>query len=446
MSEHSLTRRTVLQAAAPLALLGAVSTACATSKVAGTPKFGLSSVPTSPSPTPSPSPSSSPAPEQVSLAMWLIDNNTGHDVVQKALNAFGSDNSEITPTATWLDFGTIIPKLQTTAAAGQGPDVLQYWPDATLLQEGLYAPVDDLIASFRSDFLPATLQTVTFKDKVYGVPVIEDASFFCYRKSVLSKAHVSPPTTLDQLISAGKKLTTSGRRGIGLGISTAEVQIAGPILWSAGLDYLTDDHQPGFTAARAIQAIGKIQRILSDLSALPLSAPEDVAGFLNGQVAIQWARVSQLPQMSAKFGDDLGIMPFPRLDGGGKPSVAVSTTSLLLGARSRHQDQARDLIRWLALDQTSYLIDSNLDATTLSIPPRRSVAQSAGRLKKGVGAQALQLATQYGRADSRPDWTGSMYAAYTSALRNIFQGHAKVSTALSAAAATVRTELKQIYK
>lgn len=445
MTERSLSRRSLLRAAPPLAVLGVAGTACAKSTVEGEPTFGLTAVPTTAAPTPTPT--ASPTPEQAELALWQVGlPGSQSTAIRSAVDSFVAKNSDTKVTTTVIDYGVIAPKLQTSAAAGGAPDVLQYWPAATYIDQGLFAPVDDLISSIRSDYLPGTLDNVTFKNKVYGVPVSNQVSFLCYRKSVLEKAHLEPPASLDDLVSAARKLTTAGRKGICLDVNANSVGVAGAILWSAGTDYLTDDHEPGFTTAPARDAIARIVQMVRDNSILNAPVPLYLTAFLNGQVAIQWANNTQLPQLSAKFGDDLGLMPFPRLDEAGASTVAIFTSALVLGAKSRFPDQAAALISALAVKDTTYLKSLNFSSGQLAVPPRRSVAASAARLDHGAGESLLTLTEKYGHADGRPDWTGTMGMAYWDALRKIIEDHADAQQALGQAAQKVRTELKQIYK
>ncbi|HVX43069.1 MAG TPA: extracellular solute-binding protein [Mycobacteriales bacterium] len=443
MTEHSLSRRSLLRAAPPLAVLGAVGTGCAKSTVEGTPTFGLTALPTTPSPTPT----TSPSPEHVELALWLVGfTGQQQSTIQNAVNSFSAKNSDITVTTTTIDYATFLPKLQTSVASGRPPDVLQYWPDATYIRQGFFGAVDDLIGSVRSDYLPGTLENVTFKNQVYGVPVSNQVSFLAYRKSVLSQAHLEPPGSLDDLVAAARKLTNSDRKGINLDITPANIGIGGPILWSAGADYLTDDHEPGFTTDRARAAISRLQHMVSDDSIVATAAPGDLDPFLTGAVAMQWVNNTQLSQLSAKFGNDLGLLPFPRLDGAGAASVAVFTTSLVLGARSEHADQASKLISALGVENGAYLNSLNFTTGQLAVPPRRSIASSASQLRHGAGQSLLTLAQKYGRADGRPDWTGAMVSAYWEALRKIISNHADPKATLDQAAQTVRTQLKQIYR
>ena len=47
--------------------------------------------------------------------------------------------------------------------------------------------------------------------------MVDDMGVLYYRKSMLDKAGVKPPTTIDELIAASKALTTKDQKGLFIG-------------------------------------------------------------------------------------------------------------------------------------------------------------------------------------------------------------------------------------
>ena len=82
---------------------------------------------------------------------------------------------------------------------------------------------------------------MTYKGKLYAVPQVTDMQLLVYRKSLLAGrrgAAARRPST--SCIAAAKKLTTDKVKGLFVGNDGGVGVLGGPLLWSAGLDYLTD--------------------------------------------------------------------------------------------------------------------------------------------------------------------------------------------------------------
>lgn len=108
---------------------------------------------------------------------------------------------------------------QTAAAllTDSGPDVFEGSPTLDQIQGGQVVDVTELLDGVRDDFNPAVLTPKTYDGKIWGIPQVIDMQLLYYRKSLLKDAGVEPPTTLDALVDAAKRLTTSKVKGLFLG-------------------------------------------------------------------------------------------------------------------------------------------------------------------------------------------------------------------------------------
>src|SRR6185312_4055236 len=100
-----------------------------------------------------------------------------------------------------------------------------------------------------------------YRGKIYAVPQVVDTQVLVYRKSMFDQAGLQPPQTMDELIDAAKSLTKGDVKGLFLGNDGGAGLMGGPMLWSAGLDYLTKDNQFGFDDPRAATALGKLREM-----------------------------------------------------------------------------------------------------------------------------------------------------------------------------------------
>ncbi|MDX6313989.1 MAG: multiple sugar transport system substrate-binding protein [Streptomyces sp.] len=338
---------------------------------------------------------------------------------------------------------------QQTAAAlltDNGPDVFEGGPTLDQIQGGQVADLTDLIKDVREDFNPAVLTPKTYQGKVYGIPQVIDMQMLYYRKSLLEKAGVEPPQTLDELVDAAKALTTQDVKGLFLGNDGGAGVLGGTPLQAAGLHLVADDGTVGFDDPQAARTLGKLRRLYAEKSLL-LGAPadwSDPSAFIQGLTALQWTGLWALPQIEKALGDDFGVLPFPQDGPQGRPAVPVGAYGSAVSARSRHIDAAKAYVKWLWVGNTADQEDFSL-SYGFHIPARISLAKKADKLKEGAAADAVRFTTDYGYAQPLL-WTNKSSTAYQDALSRIIKDGADPASQLRPVVATANAELSRVRR
>ncbi len=121
-------------------------------------------------------------------------------------------NIHVTLTSAPTNTDTNRATLATEISGGSAtPDVFMgdvIWP-AQFAAHQLAVPLSDYLPqSYWSQFASGLVQGASYKGKVYGSPLFEDQGFMYYRKDLLSKAGLQPPTTWEQLESEAKTLVS----------------------------------------------------------------------------------------------------------------------------------------------------------------------------------------------------------------------------------------------
>ena len=184
-------------------------------------------------------------------------------------------------------------------------------------------PLDDIIAAVKSDFNPTALKPLTIKGKIYAIKMINDMGVIYYRKSLLQKAGVQPPTTMDDLIAVSKKLSSGGAKGLYIGPDGGVNALTYILGWSAGGDFISDDNKIVFATDRVAKAYEKLRELNASGGVLP-DAPTfwwDPSAFTQGLCAMQWCGLWAMPGITKALGSDFGIIPFPALDAQGQPAT-----------------------------------------------------------------------------------------------------------------------------
>ncbi|MGW7639709.1 ABC transporter substrate-binding protein [Streptomyces decoyicus] len=338
---------------------------------------------------------------------------------------------------------------QTAAAllTDSGPDVFEVnGPLLDQIQGGQVVDLTAEVEPVKDDFHQAVLAPKIWQDKIWGIPQAVDMQVLYYRKSLLKKAGVQPPRTLDELVDGAKKLSDKKAKGLFLGNDGGVGVLGGTPLFAAGLSLIGEDGKAGFDDPAAARALGKIRQLYADKSLL-LGAPtdwSDPAAFIQGLTAMQWSGLWALPQIKKALGDDFGVLPFPKDGSGGKPSVPVGAYGSAVSARSKRRSEAKAFAKWLWVDRTDFQQDFAL-SYGFHIPARISLAKKAERLQSGPAADAVRFATDHGYAEPLL-WTTADRTAYQDALSRIIKDGANPESELKTVVRKVNAELQRARK
>ncbi|WP_371575630.1 ABC transporter substrate-binding protein [Streptomyces sp. NBC_01314] len=367
----------------------------------------------------------------------------GEAGTEQAIKKYAKAYKGANVTTQWITGNNFEQKLFAALLTKNAPDVFEFHPQIQLIKSGQVADLSDIIEPVKDDFNQADIASHTVDGKIYGVRMIDDPQFFFYRPSVFEKAKIEVPQTLEELIAAADKLTTSKVKGAFLGNDITTVQ--NPLIWSAGADTLTADNKPAFNTDAVADGLKQLRSLFTSGNLL-LDAPTDwwdPSAFTQGLTAIQWCGMWAMPAMIEALGDDIGIFPFPKVGSAGKQSVTNGGWSMFVNAKGDNVEAAKEYVKWLWIDQKEYQEDW---ATSYGfhIPPRTSIAESATKLKTGLPAEGVKLFNEFGHFDNI-GWTQAMISAVNDVMANSVRKNEDPKAQLAAAEKKVDTELKKLF-
>ncbi|GII96098.1 ABC transporter substrate-binding protein [Sinosporangium siamense] len=207
----------------------------------------------------------------------------------------------------------------------------------------------------RAAFLPAPLSTATFDGKLYGVPWKTDTGLLFYRKDLLEKHGVEPPTTWEELGAACEKVAKAEKvdcyagqhkRSEGLTVNVTEV------VASAGGAILTDG-RPTADTPEAVKGLTFLADAFTKgwIAKEGLTYDEEIgrARFQSGKLLFQrnWPYMYPLAdkkgdgnEVAGKF----GVVPIPGLSGPG--SAALGGQNLAVSAFAKNKATALDFLKF----------------------------------------------------------------------------------------------------
>ncbi|KAB1979968.1 ABC transporter substrate-binding protein [Streptomyces triticiradicis] len=367
----------------------------------------------------------------------------GEAGTEQAIKRYAKAYDKAEVTTQWITGSDFESKLFASLLTKNAPDVFEFHPQIQLVKSGQVADLSDIVDPVKDDFNPADIASHTVDGKIYGVRMIDDPQFFFYRPSLLEKAGVEVPTTLDELVEAAAKLTTDKVKGLFIGNDLHAV--INPMIWSAGADTLDEKNRIAYHTEGVKEGLKKMRGLFTS-GHLLLDAPADYwdpSAIDQGLCAIQFCGMWAMPQMQKALGDDIGVFPFPKVTDSGKPSVYNGGWSMFVNAKGKDVDLAKEYVKWLWIDRKKYQEDWSL-SYGFHIPPRSSLAASAGKLKSGLPAEGVKLFGEYGHFDNI-GWTQSMITALEDVFADCVRKDGDPEAALDKADVTVNRELEKLF-
>ncbi|GAA2303961.1 sugar ABC transporter substrate-binding protein [Streptomyces kunmingensis] len=359
---------------------------------------------------------------KVTLTQWY--HQYGEEGTQAAVKRYAEEftkaNPDIAVNVVWgADVSQYETKLNAALLGADAPDIFELGDfRAEMARKGQLEPLDDVYGAAKDGFNKADLDYLTVDGKLYGIKTIDDVMVLYYRKSLLKKAGVTPPTTFAELADAAKKLTTGGAKGLFIGndgIGDSPYLLA----WSQGVD-LIDGKRVVY--ADAAKAIGGLRDLHADKSVLLGFTTDwyDPGAFNQGAAAMQWCGLWALPAVEKALGDDFGVVPWPSYDASGKAVARLGGWTQAIHSKSKHVAEAKKYLEWLWVKQADIQIDWAVKYG-FHVPPQSEVAAKTPELSKGAAKDAVAIANKNG-ISFPAEWTQAMQAEFIAAAADIAKG------------------------
>ncbi len=259
------------------------------------------------------------------------------------------------------------------------------WP-AEFAAAGWALPLDEYFPRIeREKFLPSTLASGVYGDRIYGVPSRIDSGMLYYRKDLLEKYGFSPPSTWHELVRQAQTILKKERIAHPLlrGYSGQFKQYEGLVcdmlefVSSHNGSFLTEDgRRSNLTAPESMQAVRfvreQIIQRLATPAALTYQESESLAVFIRGKAVFHrnwpyaWSLAND-PRYS-KIVRKVGVTTLPRFSGG-RSTSALGGWLYGISAYSKHPDEAWAFIEFMTSPeiQKHFAISASLAPSRLAL-------------------------------------------------------------------------------
>jgi multiple sugar transport system substrate-binding protein len=355
------------------------------------------------------------------------------------------------------DTGQRLDKLRTQfQAGGENIDVILgdvIWT-AELAESGWISDLSDRFPeSKQRQFLPGSVEAITFNGKPYGMPWFTDTGLLYYRKDLLKKSGFNgPPKTWDELKQMTRKVR--GDSDIKFGFlfqgakSEAGVCDGCEFIWGHGGNVLdpSDPTKVLVDSPQAIEGLETERSMITDgiapKAVTVYEETETEGGFLRGDAVFlrNWPYVYSLIGTSAYpklKTDQVGVSELPSADG--KPgNGTVGDQPLYISTSSKYPDAAWKLIEFLSATE-----QQRFRAVEGSYLPTRSALYDDPEIQDSVPVVALaKEALQH----TRPRPVSPYYSDMSLEMQDQFNASLKGDTTPEEAARTLKSELENIIQ
>lgn len=300
-------------------------------------------------------------------------------------------------------------------------------------------------------FLKATVDSATYFNKLYAYPQSSDGGLLYYRKDLLDKYKLQPPTTFDEMkadcktIKAGENdsklecFAGQYNKYEGLTVNFAEaVNGAGGVI-------VGDDGKPNVNTPEAIKGLSTLTDDFKDgtipKGAITWQEEQGRQAFQNGTLIFHrnWGYVYNLAAKtdgSSKIVGKYAVAPLPGISGPGVSSLGGHNQGIATNAENK--GTAADFIKYFCSEQ---VMKDNVIATSSSAT-RESIYSDPAVVKKfpymPIQLKSIQTA--------KPRPKAVEYGDVTLAIQDAAYGALQGQTQPDAAMASLQTKLQTLIK
>jgi N,N'-diacetylchitobiose transport system substrate-binding protein len=309
--------------------------------------------------------SNNPSSQTGTLTVWLMNGSAPQSVIDEVNADFKVKYPNVTVKVEIQQWGDIGTKLDTAFGGSTPPDVVELGNTlvAKYAAAGALEDITGKKTSFdnASTWLQSLTDSCTQNGKLYCVPYYAGSRAIIYRKDFFASAGVTPPDSLDSLLTAGQKLMaahSSDPNFSALYFPGKYWYAALPFVWDFGGDIATQSGgkwQGSLNSSSAQQGLTTLNTLVSSLSRADKTGDEakQDAAFAQGHVAMIIANGWEVGViLDPKAGnpalkDQLGAFPIPSHNAGQSAPVFLGGSDLGVAAKSKHVDLANAWVQML---------------------------------------------------------------------------------------------------
>ncbi|MCY1082227.1 extracellular solute-binding protein [Archangium lansingense] len=305
------------------------------------------------------------------LVLWHAYRADEKDALEKVVAQFNAANAAkgIKVTTLAVPYDAYADKISATVPRGKGPDLFIFAQDRLggWTEAGNMEPFDFFMDdATRKRFIPTTMEAMTYRGTVYGLPLNYKVITLIYNKKLVPV----PPKTSGELVAMAKKLTDKKAGRFGLAYSYGDFYYHAALMNGFGGGVFGPNATPTLNSAQNLKSVEQMMKWAEKDGIMP-SEPSTAlitSLFNEGKAAMVFSGPWFLGEIAK--GVDYGLAPLPTLDeAGGKPMRPWMTVEgVYISAQSKNKEAAYEVANFLTSTEA---------AKVLALQGRQSPANQA---------------------------------------------------------------------
>ena len=283
------------------------------------------------------------------LVLWHAYRAEEKAALEKVVQQYNAQAKGPKVTTLAVPYDAFADKISAAVPRGKGPDIFIYaqdrlggWIEAGKTVEPIDFFLDD---ATKGAFIPTTLQAMTYRGSVYGLPLNYKVITLVYNKKLVPQ----PPKTTAELVTLAKKIGDKQAGRFGLVYSYADFYYHAALMNGFGGMVFDKAGQPVMDNPANVKALELLLRWIDKDQILPKepSTALVTALFNEGKAGMVFSGPWFLGEIAK--GVDYGLAPLPTVsEAGGQPMRPWMTVEgVYVTAPSAQKDAAFEFVKFL---------------------------------------------------------------------------------------------------
>jgi arabinogalactan oligomer/maltooligosaccharide transport system substrate-binding protein len=382
---------------------------------------------------------------QKQITVWHAYRGAEKAAFEKVVGQFNEKMKDQGVSAKTLavPYDAMADKITAAVPRGKGPDVFIFaqdrlggWIEAANTVEPLDFFLEDEV---KKRFLPLTMEAMTYKDTVYGLPFNFKMVAMIYNKALVP----NPPKTSSELVALAKSMTDQASGKFGLAYSYSDFYYHSALMNAFGGRVFEAGPKAVLNHPNNIKSLEYLMKWFKTDGILPADPSSALINslFNSGKAAIVFSGPWFIGEIDASI--QFGVAPLPIIEEAQNQPMSpwVTVEGIYVALPSQHKEEAYAFVDFATSFEGAKIM--TLEGNQLA------ANQSVYELKEVQDNEILKaFRQQLNTATPMPNYAEMtmMWSPVTTAMNTIVRGAATASAAMDKAQVTIEESMQNLRK